>query len=66
MAEAKKAGKDRKPSSGDTRNFFATMSADIIKAIKQAALDDDTTASAILEQAAKEWLDRRKESRAKR
>jgi hypothetical protein len=36
------------------------MSADVIKAIKQAALEDETTASEILEAAAKEWLERRK------
>jgi hypothetical protein len=59
MAQAKKAGKGRKDVSADKRNFFATMSANVIKSIKQAALEDDTTASEILEQAAKQWLDRR-------
>jgi hypothetical protein len=56
----KRTEKDRKKSSADKRNFFATMSADVIKLVKQAALEDDTNASEILEKAAKEWLDRRK------
>jgi hypothetical protein len=60
MARAKEPEKDRKGSSADKRNFFATMSADVIKLVKQAALEDDTTASEILEKAAREWLDRRK------
>jgi hypothetical protein len=59
MAQAKKAAKE-KGSSAAKRNFFATMSADVIKAIKQAALEDDTTASEILEEAANQWLDRRR------
>lgn len=58
MAQAKKTGK--MGSSAAKRNFFATMSADVIKAIKQAALEDEITASEILEAAAKEWLERRK------
>jgi hypothetical protein len=59
MAQAKKkAGKDK--GSPAKRNFFATMSAEVIKAIKRAALEDDTTASEILEEAANQWLDRRK------
>jgi hypothetical protein len=45
MAEAKRAGRERKTASDDKRNFFATMSGDLIKSIKQAALEDDTTAS---------------------
>jgi hypothetical protein len=31
-----------------------------IKAIKTAAIEDDTTASELMEEAAKEWLARRK------
>lgn len=60
MAQAKKAGKEGKGRSADKRNFFATMSADVIKSIKQAALEEDTTASEILEDAAKQWLERRR------
>jgi hypothetical protein len=43
----------------DKRNFFATMSSGVIASIKKAAIDDDRTASDILEEAATEWLARR-------
>ncbi|MEA2851662.1 MAG: hypothetical protein QOE02_1681 [Rhodospirillaceae bacterium] len=36
------------------------MSADLIKSIKQAAIEDDRTASQILEDAGRDWLERRK------
>jgi hypothetical protein len=60
MAQAKKGSGERKASTIDKRNFFATMSADVVKSIKQAALEDDTTASEILEEAARQWLEKRK------
>ncbi|MFK4522943.1 hypothetical protein ABIF90_000924 [Bradyrhizobium japonicum] len=60
MAQAKTKANKEKGSSAAKRNFFATMSAGVIKAIKQAALEDDTTASDILEEAAHQWLERRK------
>ncbi|MFT3940289.1 hypothetical protein [Rhodopseudomonas sp.] len=54
----------RKPAEDDGRRQFLTrMSVDVIKAVKQAALEDDTTAWRIMEEAAKEWLDRRRKSR---
>jgi len=56
MAEAKKAGRERKTPSDDKRNFFATC---LAMSSKQAALEDDTTASEILEEAAKNWPPRR-------
>jgi hypothetical protein len=58
MAAAKKAAGE-KVANGGKRNFFATMSGEVIKAIKQAALDDDVSASELLEEAARDWLDRR-------
>jgi hypothetical protein len=39
------------------------MIAHRIEAVKQAALEDDTTASECFETAAKEWLERRKAKR---
>jgi hypothetical protein len=36
------------------------MDPDVIKSIKLAAIEEDTSASVILEMAAKEWLARRK------
>jgi hypothetical protein len=42
------------------------MSGELIKSIKRAALEDDTTASEILEQAARDWLERRQHKSTKR
>lgn len=56
----------RKPAEDDGRRQFLTkMRPEVIKAIKQAALDDDTTAWRIMEEAAEEWLKRRKAGRGK-
>src|ERR1700694_5506131 len=48
----------RKPPPGDIRQFLTTMDPDVIRAIKQAALDVDRTASDVMEEAAKQWLER--------
>jgi hypothetical protein len=45
---------------GDKRQFLTTMDPDVIRAIKQAALDLDRTASDVMEEAAKQWLERHK------
>ncbi len=67
MADAGKSAKGSKaPAGQQRRNFFATMSAELIKSIKRAALEDDTTASEILEEAARDWLERRKHKAPKR
>jgi len=56
----------RKPEPDDGRRQFLTkMKVDVIKGIKQAALEDDTHAWQIMEQAAEEWLKRRKAGHAK-
>ncbi len=55
--------KTAKTIEGNKRNFFATMSATVIKSIKQAALEDDITASEALEEAAKDWLEKRRKAR---
>ena len=55
-----KAGGGYAPLPGPTRNFFAKLSSDVVKAMKVTAIDEDTTASAVLEVAAIEWLERRK------
>jgi hypothetical protein len=36
------------------------MDPDVIKAVKKAAIEDETPASEILEEAARAWLERRK------
>jgi hypothetical protein len=63
MSDARKAPKETTAPGGGKRNFFASMSGEVIKSIKEAALEDDTTASEILEQAARDWLERRKSKR---
>lgn len=57
--------KSKAPAGQEKRNFFATLSADVIKSIKRAAVDEETTASEILDQAAREWLERRKHKTSK-
>ena len=50
----------RKPPPGDKRQFLTTINPEVIRAIKQAALDMDRTASDLMEEAAKLWLERHK------
>jgi hypothetical protein len=65
MVAKKTGGTPRKQAVGDRRQFLTTMSADVIKAVKQAAIEDDRNAWQIMEEAAREWLDRRKKSKRK-
>jgi hypothetical protein len=51
--------KGRKPAEGDRRQFLTTIDQEVIKGVKLAAIEDDTTASVVLEMAAREWLERR-------
>lgn len=45
---------------GDGRvQMLVYLPPDVVKAIKQAALDDDTSASAVVEEAIEAWLARR-------
>ncbi|MGY3581448.1 hypothetical protein ACVIGB_000482 [Bradyrhizobium sp. USDA 4341] len=70
MAERKlaeiKPRKGRQAPPGLRRQFLATMDAEVIKALKTAALEDDTTASEYLETATKEFLERRKAERGRK
>jgi hypothetical protein len=60
MTEKKKPRrKGRKPAEGDKRQFLLTMDPEVIKNIKLAAIEDDTSASETVEEAAKQWLERR-------
>lgn len=58
--------KGRKPAEGDERQFLATMDPDVIKPIKLAAVEDEKSASEILEQATQQWLERRLSKNKKR
>jgi hypothetical protein len=63
----KSAKAPRKLPVGDRRQFLTTMSADVIRAVKLAALEDGMNAWEIMEEAAKDWLARRKaEKRTKK
>jgi hypothetical protein len=65
MATKKPVKMARKQSVGDRRQFLTTMSVDVIKAVKQAGLEDGVNAWEIMEEAAREWLERRKSKRRK-
>jgi hypothetical protein len=58
MPEKKPAARGRKPPVGEKKQFLTSMDPDIIRRIKAAAALRDKTASLVLEEAAKEWLDR--------
>ena len=65
MTEPKKTRlKGRKPPEGSKRQFLVTMGPETIKAIKTAAIALDKTASELMEDAAKEWLERRNKKSA--
>jgi hypothetical protein len=69
MAEqTKPLRKGRKPAPGGDkkRQFLATMDPDLIKFIKLAAIEDEKSASEILEEAARQWLERRQLKNKKR
>ncbi len=57
--------KGRRPPSGEKRQFLISMDPAVVRAIKVAALEDDMTASAIMEEAAKAWLMQRAEASRK-
>jgi hypothetical protein len=63
MGTKKAVKRARKHPVGDKIQFLTTMSAKVIKDVKQAALDDGTNAWQIMEEAAKEWLARRKKTK---
>jgi Ribbon-helix-helix protein, copG family len=59
MSDAKRSPKKgRKPPPGDKRQFLTSIDPEVIRAIKQAAIGLDKTASELMEEAAREWLER--------
>ena len=46
----------RKPAEGAKRKFLATLHPEVIRQMKLAAIQDDTSASECLEKAAEYWL----------
>jgi hypothetical protein len=65
MAKKKKASKKKgwKSPIGDRVQFLTMMSPDVIVAVKQAAIEDERAAWAVMEEAAREWLERRKKAK---
>jgi Ribbon-helix-helix protein, copG family len=64
MADKKQTAKPgRKPPDGDKRQFLTSMDPDVIRRIKAAAALRDRTASWVLEDAAKEWLERHQDGK---
>src|SRR5258708_36437290 len=63
MVEKKKPKLGIRSPLGDRRQFLTMMSPDVIKAVKQAALEDDTAAWHIMEEAVKQWLEQRRKGR---
>ena len=65
MAERKKEGPARRPGRPPgrkepaKRQFLVYLSPDLVKDVKIAAIREETSASAVAEQALREWLDRR-------
>jgi hypothetical protein len=64
MVEKKAPKRGRRSPVGDRRQFLTMMSPSVIKAVKQAGLEDDRPAWDIMEEAAKQWLERRKGKRS--
>ena len=59
MVDQDKPRRGRRPTGAGKRKFLATMDPEIIKALKLAAIEDETSASEALENAARQWLLRR-------
>lgn len=65
-AVRKKPGRKPPPGAENRRQFLAVIDAEVIKAIKVAAAEEDRTASELLEQAARQLLQRRKSARPRK
>ncbi|WP_354201489.1 hypothetical protein [Bradyrhizobium sp. JR4.1] len=65
MAEKKKAGRPgrKPPTGGPKKQLLTSLDPEIIKRVKSAAALRDTTASAVMEQAAVEWLERHQDGK---
>lgn len=63
MAEKKAGTRGRKPPAGEKRQFLTSMDPEIIRRIKAAAALRDKTASLLLEEISREWLDRHQDGK---
>jgi hypothetical protein len=62
MVEKKPKRGPRSPR-GNRRQFLTMMSPEVIKAVKQAGIADSRAAWDIMEEAAKQWLERRRKGK---
>ncbi|WP_407180416.1 hypothetical protein [Bradyrhizobium sp. STM 3562] len=63
MVDKKKLKRGKKNPIDDRIVFFMKMTPRVIKEIKQAALEEDRAAWAVMEEAAEQWLARRRAGR---
>lgn len=63
MADKKPATRGRKPPEGEKKQLLTSLDPDVIRRIKAAAALRDTTASLVMEEAAKDWLDRHQDGK---
>lgn len=63
MAEKKKGTPGRKPPPGVKTPFLASIDPAITKRIKSAAALKGTTASLVMEEAAREWLEKHQDGK---
>lgn len=58
MADRKPAVRGRKPPEAPKKQFLTSMDSDVIRRIEAGAALRDKTASSLLEEISREWLDR--------
>jgi hypothetical protein len=63
VGKSKAPQRGKKNPIGDRIVFFMKMSPQLIKEIKQAAIEEDRAAWAVMEEAAQQWLARRRSGR---
>lgn len=62
MADRKQVTRGRKPPEGEKKQFLTSMDPDVIRRIKAAAAMRDKTASMLLEEISRDWLQRNETS----
>lgn len=65
IAKKQTAKQGKKNPIGDRIQFLTMMSPDTIRSIKNAALEEDRAAWAVMEEAATEWLERHRKAQSK-
>ena len=63
MADKESSPRGRRPPDGPKKQFLTSMDPGVIRQIKAAAALRDKTASWVLEEAAKQWLERHQDGK---